>query len=129
MLKPVKKVAVQVEAQDQSNLVEAPQFFLHGETFEVTHGILSIDRKLSSMFSKITVESLSRLQKTITFGESFVNKKGTANVVAYKTAPDGTSFKLGYVSKPSEGLAAAMLTGGVVFHEKKIVSEAMMSDF
>ena len=127
MKKTTSKVAA-IEAQ--TNLSAVPEFYLNGKTFEEQFGILRLDRGIEAMFSKVTEESLGRLQSMITFGASFLNKKGTTNVVAYKTSPDGESFKLGYVSNPSDELADALLAGTVVFNaKKKIVDESMMSDF
>ena len=126
MKKTTSKVANIVEAQT----VLVPEFYLNGKTFEEQFGILRLDRGIEAMFSKVTEESLGRLQSMITFGTAFLNKKGTTNVVAYKTSPDGDSFKLGYVSNPSDELAAALQAGEVTFNAKrKLVDESMMSDF
>ena len=127
MKKTTSKVANTVEVQANSLV---PEFYLNGASFEEQFGILRLDRGIEAMFSKVTEESLGRLQSMITFGAPFLNKKGTTNVVAYKTSPDGDSFKLGYVSNPSEELAAALQAGEVTFNAKrKLVDESMMSDF
>ena len=126
----MKKTTSKVAVEAQTTLV--PEFYLNGSTFEEQYGILRLDRGIEAMFSKVTEESLGRLQGLITFGAAFLNKKGTTNVVAYKTSPVAPyeSFKLGYVSNPSDELAEALQAGSVTFNaKKKIIDESMMSDF
>jgi hypothetical protein len=128
MKKPTKETVAAIETQ--TNLSAVPEFYLNGKTFEDQFGILRLDRGIESMWDKVNEESLARLQSTITFGKLFYNKKDVPNVVMYKTAPNGESFKLGYVSNPSDELADALLAGEVVFNaKKKIVDASMMSDF
>ena len=126
----IRSTAVQSQIEIQTNLSQVPEFYLNGASVDERLGILRLDRGIEKMWDRVTEESLGRLQTTITFGAAFLNKKGTTNVVAYKTTPDGESFKLGYVSSPDDALADSLLAGTVVFHsKKKLVDESMMSDF
>tara|TARA_B110000908_G_C10040438_1_gene351536 strand:+ start:175 stop:540 length:366 start_codon:yes stop_codon:yes gene_type:complete len=107
-----------------------PEFYLNGASQADQYGILRLDRGIESMWDKVTEESLSRLQSSITFGQTFLNKKGVTNCVAYKTTPEGESFKLGYVSNPHKNIEKLMKKSTVVFNSKaKPVSEDMFSDF
>jgi len=125
---PMKIANTETVATPTNNLV--PEFYLNGASQADQYGILRLDRGIEAMWSKVTEEKLSELQKTITFGASFENKKGVTNVVAYKTTPEGESFKLGYVSNPHKDLGKLMLKSTVVFNSKaKAVSEDMFSDF
>jgi len=124
------KATVSNESTQTVSQIQTPEFYLNGSEFTEQFGILRLDRGIESMWDKVTEEKLCTLQKTITFGAAFLNKKGVTNVVAYKTAPNGESFKLGYVSNPHKNLGKLMLKGTVVFNSKtKAVSEDMLSDF
>ena len=124
---------MKIATQASTATTMVPEFYLNGETQDDQYGILRLDRAISHMWDRVTEESLCRLQNSITLGKSFLNKKGVTNAVIYKTAPDGDTFKLGYVSNPHADLEMFFSTGVVVSNDKakavKEITTEMFSDF